>query len=337
MKITALIPILEHAAVVRQQVLIVGAPGIGKTQITEQVARRKGLDLITLHPAIAEPTDFRGFPWLVQENGEASARFVAFEQLAAMMAADQPTLVFIDDLGQASEGVQKALMQLIWGRKIAGKAMSDQVFFWGATNDTTHDAGVQRLLAPVKGRFHTILHAEPDLPSWEAWAMGARMPPSLIAFIRARPQLLHQFEATVEIKNSPSPRTVAMMGEIERAGYAETALPELFTGAAGKGVATEYLAFRKLHLEMIDPATALAAPERFPVPDAAQVDKLYMLAVGVGQMAEAGNFEQVIAVAGRLPDEYAALMIHAARRVAPEVENTAAWTRWITGKGGELV
>jgi len=46
----------------RAPLLIVGMPGCGKTDITDSVTASLDHDLILEHPAVGDPTDFKGLP-----------------------------------------------------------------------------------------------------------------------------------------------------------------------------------------------------------------------------------------------------------------------------------
>ena len=49
---------LEH----RFNILIVGAPGIGKTEIINQACDEAGMQMIVSHPVVSDPTDYKGLP-----------------------------------------------------------------------------------------------------------------------------------------------------------------------------------------------------------------------------------------------------------------------------------
>jgi MoxR-like ATPase len=49
--------------------LVVGPPGVGKTDIIKQACITSGADIIVVHPVVSDPTDAKGMPWV--ENGEA--------------------------------------------------------------------------------------------------------------------------------------------------------------------------------------------------------------------------------------------------------------------------
>src|SRR5262245_47390194 len=95
----------------RAPVLITGAPGIGKTDIVTAAAEASGASLIVSHPVVSDPTDAKGLPW--PSADKQSATFLPFGDLARAVAATQPTVWFLDDLGQAPPSVQASFMQLL--------------------------------------------------------------------------------------------------------------------------------------------------------------------------------------------------------------------------------
>ena len=244
--------VLVKAFQSRHNVLVTGAPGIGKSDLTAQAADEAKARLLVSHPVVSDPTDFKGYPFPVADKKYAD--FLPFGDLLALMKAESLTVMFFDDLGQARPAVQASLMQLVLGGRINGHTISkEHVVFVGATNRAEDLAGVQSILEPVKSRF-IIVELDVDLDDWCKWAIESHIPAQLTAFIRWRPELLHQFTPSREIKNSPSPRSVAKVAGIMTGGYPEPTWHELFTGCCGEGFATEFLAFLKIYNSLPDPA-----------------------------------------------------------------------------------
>lgn len=191
MKPSQLSRLLTAAIPAGLPVLIKGAPGVGKSAIVEQAAAEVGADMILSHPAVSDPTDAKGLPW-VGKDGE-SATFLPFGELAQAIKADRPTVWFLDDLGQAPPAVQASYMQLLLARRVNGHKLPDCVTFVAATNRRTDRAGVSGILEPVKSRFAAIVELEADLDEWCKWAIAQELPPELIAFLRFQPHSLSSF------------------------------------------------------------------------------------------------------------------------------------------------
>ena len=197
--------VVKKAVESNVRLLISGAPGVGKTQIITQVAEEIKYELILEHPSVSDPTDYKGFPFPDKDGKQAT--FLPFANLAKIITATTPTIVFIDDIGQAPPSVQAALMQLLDGGKLNGHVVSDQVVFIGATNRAEDRAAVSGLLEPVKSRFFSIINlaiSKENIDPWLTWAFANGIDEMVTGFMRWRPALLHDFKATAALTNSPS-------------------------------------------------------------------------------------------------------------------------------------
>lgn len=322
--------ILVDAIRYREQILIVGMPGIGKTDIVKQVCNELDADMIISHPAVSDPTDYKGLPVRAVDN--THAEFLPFGETWRAIQAEKLTIWFIDDLGQASDAVQKALMQLLLGRRLNGHLLSEQVVFVGATNDTTHRAGVTGLLEPVKSRWDSIVQLEPSLDDWCLWAYDNNMPSELIAFLRTRPELLCMFEATKALVNHPSPRTWASVGRRLSRGVKDF---ELFSGAVGQGATTEFLAFLELATEAPSLDEIILNPKTTGVPEKPALK--YLVASGLAMRATKNNFKRICEYLERMPQPFRILTITDAVRRNKELHNTEVFVKWAIGEGKDIL
>ena len=229
--------------------LLKSAPGCAKTSLVEQACKDLGVDLIVAHPVVSESVDFKGMPWVYQDAklGRPVAVFVPFNQLEQLINATKKTVFFLDDLGQAVTTVQAACMQLILARSLNEHQISDEVVFFAATNRKQDKAGVSGILEPVKSRFHTILEVDVNIDDWIDWAYKHNMPAGLVQYIRWRkgPSLFGPMP-TLDITNSPCPRTVTKVGEMLNGGIPEALRSEVFKGACGEAWGNEFAGFLRI-------------------------------------------------------------------------------------------
>ena len=73
---------LAACIAIRRPVLVVGKPGVGKTDITDQACTIAQAHTITSHPVVCDPTDAKGLPW-VGPDGK-SATFLPFGELGGL-------------------------------------------------------------------------------------------------------------------------------------------------------------------------------------------------------------------------------------------------------------
>jgi hypothetical protein len=307
------------------QLLLVGAPGVGKTDLVLQAAKKLGFNVIIMHPVVSDPTDFKGLPCLV----DGQAVFLPFKELQEMIDADTPTIVFLDDLGQASAAVQAAAMQLILGKRINGHNLSDKVLFVGATNRREDFAAVQGILEPVKSRWHSIVGLEVCADAWLDWAEGKGVNKYVRAFIARRPQLLHDFKPSQDMVNTPSPRTVTNAAAIVDAGFDPVVRRTMLAGSVGQGWADEFLAFIDVLDRMVDPNLVIQAPLKVDVPT--DHDVLYVLCLALAERATDKNFNNIMEFTGRIEGrEFQKLLVSTATRRDENLKNTTGYIQWAT-------
>lgn len=322
---------LTRTIAARLPVLIKGAPGVGKTDLVTQACKDTSTALVVSHPVVDEPVDYKGLPAIREDHAE----FLPFGSLRQLIDAKKPLVYFMDDLGQAPPSVQAAAMQLILARSINGFHVSDQVTFIAATNRKQDHAGVTGILEPVKSRFVSIVELEPDIDDWAVWACANGLPVELIAFVRFRPQLLFDFIPSVEMKNSPCPRTVHNVARLMLLGLDPHLEYEAYAGAAGEGFAAELMGFLQIYRQLPDPRLILINPDQAPVPD--DPATLYALVGALSRLARTDNMNALVAFANRLPQEFSVLLMTDAEHQHPEIVNTHAYATWVARHHSSIV
>jgi hypothetical protein len=310
----------------KEPVLIKGAPGIGKTDIVQQACQSLGYKLVVSHPVVSDPTDYKGLPFPAKDKD--MAEFLPFGDLVQLIKADKPTVFFMDDLGQAPAAVQAAAMQLILARRINGHKVSDKVIFLAATNRRKDKAGVQGILEPVKSRFASIVELEVSTDDWIEWAFNNNVPPLLIAFIRFRPDLLHNFKATSDIVNSPCPRSVAAVGRMINNGLPRDLRYEAISGAAGEGFAAEYIAFTETYDQLPNIKDIIDDPEGIEMPTKAST--LYALSGLLVKNINKKNINKLMKFIQRMQREFQVMVVRDFCRQKKSLAETEAFSDWAT-------
>jgi|SRR6185295_6080090 len=338
MKPTELTTLLSQTIGARIHTLIKGAPGIGKSDIVNQSAQAADADVIVSHPAVADPTDIKGMPWIV----DGRATFLPFGDLERARAATRRTVWFLDDLGQASPAVQSGCMPLLDSTRGHNATLGDgaqHIVFVAATNRRSDRAGVSGILEPVKSRFGTIVELEPSIDDWCSWAIDHDIPPALIAYLRFEPDQLSKFEATADLTNSPSPRTWSHVAKLMSLDLPESVRHAAFAGAVGEGAATNLLGFLSLYASLPSVDQILIDPDHAPVPD--KTSALYAVATALAHRSTPQNFTRVARYVERMVSagygEFGILTIRDAQRRHPEVTQTTAYVRLAVGELSTLI
>ncbi len=302
--------------------MISSAPGLGKSQITAQVSDELSRKLIDIRAALRQPVDFLGMPDI--ENGRTYFRPPG----ELPTAADGPCILFLDELPNAPIMVQSALLQLVLDRKIGAYTLPDDCAIIAAGNRVQDRAGAGRLIASLADRFIQI-EMEADPNAWVRWALNAGIETKVIAFIRARPELLADIDPARAV--NASPRSWEILSDILPHAPPEL-LHALAAGIVGPGPAAEFCAFLAVFGLMPDPLAVLMNPAGFTMPTDPSV--LYALAGSLAALASETTGPQIIAVADRFKAEGAAefsvLLMRDATVKSPAVCDSRDFQRWAT-------
>lgn len=334
---SGLITLLTPMIAARLPALVTGPPGVGKSDLVAQAAKAAGAELILSHPAVADPTDAKGLPWA--EPGATEATFLPYGDLARAIAAERPTVWFLDDLGQAPPAVQASYMQLLLARRVGPHQLPGYITFIAATNRRTDRAGVGGILEPVKSRFATIVELQASLCDWCDWAISRKLPAELIAFLRFRPDLLSAFEASADMSNSPSPRTWARVAQLLALDLPADLTTTAIAGAVGEGAALEFAAFRSMYRDLPSIDGILRDPYGARIPR--EPSALYATCTAVAMRADPTTVGHAAQYAQRLHDtargEFAALLLRDLLQRQPSAAHSPDVVALMSGDLGSLI
>jgi len=166
--------------------ILVGFPGIGKSQWIESLAKSNSMNYIPYVPSMGNPSEIKGLPF----NNNGKAEFLFYEFMQSIMECKGPTIVHIEDLIQATPLMQAALMSLIHKREVNGKSIPEHITVILDTNDASHRSGGNMVLSPMLNRA-SIFEFPIDVKGWINWAMTegkGRIAREVILFIHAFPE-----------------------------------------------------------------------------------------------------------------------------------------------------
>lgn len=316
---------IEIGLATKEPTLIVGAPGIGKSDIVLQAAKAHGMGLILTHPSVGDPTDAKGFPFA--KDGKAD--FLPYGDLRYAMETTKPTLWFLDDLGQAPPAVQAAYMQLLLAREVNGKRISDSVVFVAATNGRQHKAGVTGILEPVKSRFAMIFELVAHIDDFCEWAYKTNIYPSIPAFLRFDSKQLHDFQTNRDMEQSPCPRTWAKLSKtLYTLDAVKSPLPrqKVVASHIGEGASIPFCTFEKVFGNLPDIDMIIRYPDTFQAPR--KPDELYAIAASLSRRASLLTIDGIVRCLEKMPNQYAAFAMQDARSICPDIDMSDAYGRY---------
>ena len=198
-------------------------------------------------------------------------------------------------------------------------------------NRQSDRAGSNKVLSHLRDR-ESVVEYESHLDDWTEWAIDHDVKPEVIAFIRFRPDLLHDFKPDKD--NNPTPRSW-VEGVSDILGLVPAAAEyEMFKGAVGEGAAAEFKGFIKIYRELPDPVGIFLDPKGADVPDKSIV--LYALSGALATHVTESNFDAMTQYLERVPPEFSVLTVSHALKKKPELTKCAGFTKWAIDHQGVL-
>jgi hypothetical protein len=315
-----------------------GPPGVGKSDVVEQIAKTKGLGLIDQRLTTLEPVDLRGLPFV----RDGAAVWANPDILPDAKRDGEKGILFLDEINAAPPSTQAACYQLILNRRIGAYELPQGWRIVAAGNRQSDRASAQRMPSALANRFAHI-DVVPSVEAWANWAVGASVHPAMIAFMRFRPQLLHvmpgaslkkdgiELELPADARAFPTPRSWT-----DAAKYADKSADlrqPLIAGRVGVGPSVEFEGFIRTFLDVPSIKTILADPAGAKVPSGPGA--LYAVSAALARAATPVNYGNVMEYIKRIPKAYEVLTAVDSQRRDKTLAETGAWVNWC-GRNTEI-
>ena len=247
---------LLKAFKVQRPLFLWGPPGIGKSELVENITRDLGGYMIDLRLCQMEPTDIRGIPFYNKDSGKMDWA-PPIELPDDELASQYPVVVlFLDELNSAAPSVQSAAYQLILNRRIGKYKLPDNVVMVAAGNRESDKGVTYRMPTPLANRF---IHQEMkvDFASWQEWAVLNKIHKDVVGYLSFAKQDLYDFDAKSASRAFATPRSWSFVSELLDDECDNDTLTNLIAGTVGEGLAVKFMAHRKVASKMPNPLDIL--------------------------------------------------------------------------------
>ena len=249
---------IKHALKKQRPIFLWGPPGIGKSDIVQQVNDTfANSHLIDIRLSLWEPTDIKGIPYFDSNSGTmvwGAPNELPSEEFAAQY--DHITL-FLDEMNSAAPSVQAAAYQLILNRRVGTYKLPDNVSVVAAGNREADKGVTYRMPAPLANRF---IHLElaVNFNDWFEWAINKNINKDVVGYLTFAKKDLYDFDPKSPSRSFATPRSWSFVSELLDDGLNENTTTDLVAGAVGEGLAVKFMAHRKVASSMPNPTDILA-------------------------------------------------------------------------------
>ena len=240
---------------------LVGEPGIGKTAMHDEIARRTGFTPIYIDAPNIELGDI-GVP--VPNHDTKTTRFYLNEHWG--FHRKEPLVIFIDEFTKAPQGVQNMLHPLLNEKRIGGEHMHEKTIVLTAGNLSGDGVG-DIMKAHTRNRVTVLPVKKPsagfnadgsiEKGSWGEWALHNNIEPVMLTFVKEYPSVLASYLDAGQNENPyiynpkkaqisfASPRSLAKASHIlsKRMSFSHNSLKTALEGTIGAATARDLLAY----------------------------------------------------------------------------------------------
>ncbi len=216
-----------------------GRPGIGKTEIVQQLAAETGSALFDLRLTTIEPQDLRGLPFYDHDR----QRTVWYRPEDLPDDPTRPAILFLDELTAAAPTLQPTVYGLLQERRVGRHLLPTNTFIVAAGNAVEDGAVAYDMGTALSDRLiHLSLRAEAG--DWlTRYAVPRGLHPAVTAFIRTRPDLLDTTEDALRrgLMIACTPRSWSRVSTILTAVPDRALRNVLIAGTVGEAAAAEFI------------------------------------------------------------------------------------------------
>lgn len=193
-------------AIRQRPVLLMGPPGIGKTQIMEQIAEECGIGLVsytithhTRQSAVGLPMikteEFEGKEYSVTEY--TMSEIIAGVYKAVKEQGHTEGILFIDEINCVSETLIPTMLQFLQCKTFGNQKVPEGWIIVAAGNPPEFNRSVREFDMVTYDRLR-VINIDADLEAWREYAREREIHNAILSYLDIRPQNFYRVEADVD-------------------------------------------------------------------------------------------------------------------------------------------
>lgn len=193
-------------AIRQRPILLMGAPGIGKTQIMEQIARECKVGLVSYTITHHTRQSAIGLPFIKEKTfGQETfsvTEYTMSEIIASVYEKMEKTglkegILFIDEINCVSETLAPMMLQFLQGKTFGNQKVPEGWVIVTAGNPPEYNKSVREFDVVTLDRIKRI-DVQPDFEVWKEYAYEQGIHPAVISYLELRRKNFYRMENTVD-------------------------------------------------------------------------------------------------------------------------------------------
>jgi hypothetical protein len=196
--------------VVRQRpIFMLGAPGIGKTAVMEQIAQELGIALVSYSMTHHTRQSALGLPFITKKNYGGEEYSVSEYTMSEIIASIYETMeagevkegiLFLDEINCVSETLAPSMLQFLQYKTFGRHKVPEGWVIVTAGNPPEYNKSVREFDVVTMDRLK-ILNVEPDLKTWKEYASERRIHGAILNYLDLKKEHFYCMEMTVKGKS----------------------------------------------------------------------------------------------------------------------------------------
>ena len=181
-------------------------PGIGKTQIMEQIARECEIGLVAYTITHHTRQSAVGLPFIKEEQYDGKTYSVTEYTMSEIIASvyrkieeggRKEGILFIDEINCVSETLAPTMLQFLQCKTFGNQAVPEGWIIAAAGNPPEYNKSVRDFDMVTLDRVR-CMNIEADLGVWKEYAREKRLNSAILSYLELRPKNFYRVEADVD-------------------------------------------------------------------------------------------------------------------------------------------